>query len=241
MTAKNPPAPRLRGLVTDVDGTITDPHRRIHTGAIEAIRALVDHGVEVVRASGNTACFMDALCRMLGTRGIFIAENGAVYRTGYSVSPVAIADGASPRDALDAVVRHFRERGLEIEHYSLPYRFVDVAFARTVPVDEVREVVRRFPVEVLDTGFAIHLQPLGVTKGLGFSALARDTGMDTREFLAVGDAENDVELLERAGVGAAVGNAGPEVARAAEWVSEKKYGDGFVEAITRYFPYFLER
>ena len=74
----------LKGLVTDIDGTLTDRHRRIHTGAIECIRKLCDQGVLVVLASGNTSCFMDALSKMIGTQGAFIAENGGVYRTGYT-------------------------------------------------------------------------------------------------------------------------------------------------------------
>jgi HAD superfamily hydrolase (TIGR01484 family) len=74
----------LRAVLTDVDGTLTDPGRRIGTRAIEAIRDLTDRGILVIPASGNTACFMDALCRMIGTDGTFIAENGGVYRVGYT-------------------------------------------------------------------------------------------------------------------------------------------------------------
>ncbi|MFA5236896.1 MAG: HAD hydrolase family protein, partial [Methanoregula sp.] len=62
----------LKALLTDVDGTITDSSRRIDPGAIECIRSLMDDGMEVVLASGNTSCFMDALCKMVGTRGTFI-------------------------------------------------------------------------------------------------------------------------------------------------------------------------
>ena len=64
----------LKALLTDIDGTITDSSRRINTGAVEAIRSLVDEGIEVVLASGNTSCFMDALCKMIGTQGTFIAS-----------------------------------------------------------------------------------------------------------------------------------------------------------------------
>ena len=73
----------LKALLTDIDGTITTPDRRIDTGSIETIRSLVDSGIEVVLASGNTPCFMDALCKMIGTKGTFIAENGGVFRIGF--------------------------------------------------------------------------------------------------------------------------------------------------------------
>jgi len=231
----------LKGLVTDIDGTLTDPHRRIHTGAIERIRELCDHGIPVVLASGNTSCFMDALSKMIGTQGAFIAENGGVYRTGYTAPLRILGDQSNCRKALDAVSEFYRKAGVTLDLYSPTYRFADLAFARTVPVDEVREIVKEFPVDVLDTGFAIHLQARGVTKGLAFLNLAADLGLDPSEFLAAGDAENDIELLTYAGIGIAVRNAPPAAAAAATYISKKEYGDGFVEAIDRYMPCFLER
>jgi len=58
---------------------------------------------------------------------------------------------------------------------------------------------------------------------------------------AAGDSENDLELLGAAGIGVTVGNAGDKVKAVAGYVSEKGDGDGFVEAVMRYRPYFLER
>jgi phosphoglycolate phosphatase (TIGR01487 family) len=231
----------LKGLVTDIDGTLTDPYRRIHTGAIERIRELCDHGILVVLASGNTSCFMDALSKMIGTQGAFIAENGGVYRTGYTQPLRIVGNQAFCREALDAVTEFYKKSGVTLDLYSPTYRFADLAFARTVPVDEVREIVKEFPVDVLDTGFAIHLQARGVTKGLAFLNLVSEMGLDPSDFLAAGDAENDVELIKYAGIGIAVNNAPPAAAAVASYVSEKKFGDGFLEAIDRYMPYFLER
>jgi len=235
------PSHRLRGLITDIDGTITDPQRRIHTGAIQAIRDLMARGVSVVLASGNTACFMDAISKMIGTSGTYIGENGGIIRTGYGRDLILLGDGSPPRRALEDLVEAYRRRGIVIEPYSLPYRFVDVAFARTVPVSEVREILRNHPVEVLDTGFAIHLHPPGVSKGEAFTRLAGVMGLNTKDFLAVGDAENDIELIRRAGAGVAVANSHPGLARSADRVTKNEYGDGFVEAVTEYFSYFLER
>ncbi len=231
----------LKGLVTDIDGTLTDRHRRIHTGAIERIRELCDQGILVVLASGNTSCFMDALSKMIGTQGAFIAENGGVYRTGYTGPLRILGNQALSRQALDAVTEFYRRSGVTLDLYSPTYRFADLAFARTVPVDEVRDIVKEFPVDVVDTGFAIHLQARGVTKGLAFLNLAAELGLDPSDFLAAGDAENDIELLRYAGIGIAVSNAPPAAAAAANYITEKKYGDGFVEAVDRYMPYFLER
>jgi phosphoglycolate phosphatase (TIGR01487 family) len=226
----------LSAVLTDVDGTITDHRRRINTRAIDLIRVLVDRGVEVVLASGNTACFMDSVCRIVGTTGNFIAENGGVYRIGFGNDPVILGDRSVSLSALEILETYYREKGITLERYSFNYRFADVAFAKTVPTEEVRKVLAGYPVKVLDTGFALHLQEERMNKGVAFLALAKDLGIPASEFLSVGDAMNDAEMLSHAGVGVAVSNAQQGLKEAATVVTDKKHGEGFIEAVERYFP-----
>jgi hypothetical protein len=94
---------------------------------------------------------------------------------------------------------------------------------------------------VLDTGFAIHLQTPGVSKGAALTALAREMGISPSDMMAVGDSENDIEMLEAAGIGVAVRNAPAAVQAAADRVTEESYGDGFVEAVKKYYPYLFNR
>jgi len=231
----------LRALVTDIDGTITNKARRIDTGALECIRSLVDDGIEVVFASGNTTCFMDALSKMAGTKGTFIAENGGVYRIGYAGKLHITGDQAVCRSALETVQAHFRKKGIELELYNPEYRFADLAFARTVPADEVQEVLAGQPVQVIDTGFAIHLQSEGVSKGGTLALLARDMGLSPKDFFAIGDGINDAGMLTAAGKGVTVANAHIETKKAASDVMDKGYGTGFVQAVKKYRPYLRAR
>ncbi|HTY14649.1 MAG TPA: phosphoglycolate phosphatase [Methanoregulaceae archaeon] len=231
----------LKALLTDVDGTITDTGRAVSTGAIDAMRALIARGVEVVLASGNTACFMDALSRIVGTNGTLIGENGGVYRIGFFGDLHVTGQKSVSLEALGIVENYYRSRGVGLQLYSPQYRFSDVAFARTVPADEVRAILSGHNVQVLDTGFAIHLQEQGVNKGRALLDLARDMGLSPKDFLAIGDGVNDVETIRAAGIGIAVGNAHQLAKDAADYVTEKTYGDGFIEAIEKYSSYFLER
>ncbi|MFA5214093.1 MAG: HAD hydrolase family protein, partial [Methanoregula sp.] len=173
----------LKALLTDIDGTLTDPTRRIDTSAIEEIRSLVDSGIEVVLASGNATCIMDGICRMIGTSGTLIAENGGVFRIGYTGTPHIFGDQAICRRALAAVQAHYRAKGVELQLYSPTYRFSDLAFARTVPTDEVKEIIADHPVLVIDTGYAIHLQVPGVNKGTALVALAQKMHLAPSDFL----------------------------------------------------------
>ena len=231
----------LKALLTDVDGTITDATRRIDTGAIECIRSLTDGGIEVVLASGNTACFMDALCKMAGTKGTFIAENGGVYRIGYTGTLHITGDQEVCRTALETVQAHYRKDGIELELYNPTYRYADLAFARTVPVEEVRQILDGQPVQVIDTGYAIHLQSEGVSKGTALVALARDMGLSPKDFFAIGDGVNDIQMLQWAGLGVTIANAHPATKAAASDVMEDGYGKGFVQAVKKYRSYLRAR
>ena len=228
----------LKALVTDVDGTITDRRRRINTDAIETLRMLVDAEIEVVLASGNTVCFMDGLCKMVGTDGTIISENGGVYRRGFGGTLHIPGDQKVCLEAFEVLRDHFAGEGVRLELLSAQYRFADVAFARKIDPDDVRTVVRdhHLPVRVLDTGFAIHLQDPGVSKGTAMRDLAREMGLLPDEILAIGDSENDIEMLKAAGVGVAVANAPEPTRSAADWVPRESYGDGFVETVKKYYP-----
>lgn len=226
----------LTAVITDIDGTLTDDRRRISTAAIECIRTLIDSGIPVILASGNTLCSMTILAKMIGTDGTVICENGGTYRIGFDGDEHVIGDISVCRKAFSFIEQFYEKQGEILQLYSPEYRFADVAFARTVDPDAVRRLLSDFPVRVLDTGFAIHLQTEGITKGTAFLNICEETGRNPEEYLAVGDSHNDVEMIQAAGCGAVVHNCSADMCNAADYVSGKMYGEGFVDAVKKVFP-----
>ena len=113
--------PTLRAIACDVDGTITDRGRRVSLAAIACIRDLVGKGVEVVLASGNTACFLDALARVTGTSGTIIAENGGAYRIGFSGEMRVLGDRRVTLEAYRVLEEYYREKGISLELFGDKY------------------------------------------------------------------------------------------------------------------------
>ncbi len=231
----------LRAVITDIDGTLTDERRRLSTCAIETIRTLQDNGIEVVLASGNTSCILKGLSKLIGTSGTFIGENGGVYRVGFTGDLKILPSRQVALDALDLLTRHFQEQGIALDMFSPRERFADVAFARNVPVEEVRKLLADWNVTVLDTNFAIHIQEKGYSKGSTFRHISGDLGIPLEDFLAIGDSENDTDMIQAAGTGCCVANASDVVKEAATYVSAIPYGEGFVEVMNRFFPHILAR
>jgi Cof subfamily protein (haloacid dehalogenase superfamily) len=76
----------------------------------------------------------------------------------------------------------------------------------------------------------------GTNKGAGVRIAAESMGYSGNEVMAVGDASNDLEMLEWAACSAAMGNASADVLAAARIVVPSSDEDGVVAAIERFFP-----
>ncbi|MCX7623550.1 MAG: HAD family hydrolase [Thermomicrobium sp.] len=74
----------------------------------------------------------------------------------------------------------------------------------------------------------------GVSKASGVDFLVRRLGLELADVLAVGDGENDLPLLRRAGLGVAMGNAPEHVRAQAGAVVRGHDEDGVVEALERF-------
>lgn len=64
-------------MFTDVDGTLTSPHRLLGS-TLEAIEALAEAGIKVVLVSGRSAGWAECWLRQLPVAAV-IAENGGLY------------------------------------------------------------------------------------------------------------------------------------------------------------------
>lgn len=78
------------------------------------------------------------------------------------------------------------------------------------------------------------LTPLGTSKGAALAQLASQLGIEREQVIAIGDHENDLSMIEWAGLGLAMGNAIPEVREAADAVLPSVEQAGVAWAIRRY-------
>jgi Cof subfamily protein (haloacid dehalogenase superfamily) len=71
-------------------------------------------------------------------------------------------------------------------------------------------------------------------KGVGLAELARLLAVPLEEIAVIGDGANDVAMFERSGLSIAMGNASPQVQRAADFVTDGNNEEGFANAIERF-------
>ena len=82
--------------------------------------------------------------------------------------------------------------------------------------------------------FMLEVLPPGASKGAALKRLLKDLNIPADSVLAIGDAENDVEMIKLAGIGVAVGNATQAAKDAADHVVASADNDGAAEAIERF-------
>ena len=76
--------------------------------------------------------------------------------------------------------------------------------------------------------------PLDVSKGHALALLADHLGLPLEETIGIGDNDNDLELVEWAGLGVAMGNASPALKAAADYIAPPVDKEGVVEIIERF-------
>lgn len=80
----------------------------------------------------------------------------------------------------------------------------------------------------------LEILPPGASKGSALKALLKEMQIPTERVLAIGDGQNDVEMIQLAGIGVAVENAVPELKAAADHVVASADADGVAEAIEKF-------
>ncbi|MBC9734333.1 HAD family hydrolase [Nocardioides marmotae] len=82
----------------------------------------------------------------------------------------------------------------------------------------------------------LDIAPIGVSKASGLERVCAELGCTAADVLAIGDGRNDIEMLEWAGRGVAMGQAIEVVRAAADAVTATVGEDGAAQEIARWFP-----
>lgn len=199
---------KLSVIALDYDGTIA--RRDVLDPAVrDAIAYARTRGIKVLLVTGR---ILDELRRVAGelhfVDGV-VAENGAVLHFPDSGRTSELAPAIPP-----AFVSELGRRGIP---FGLGRCLIDTN-ANEAPrlLDVIRTL--ELPLVLLFNHGQVMTLPQGVSKATGLRVALQTLRLSPRNTLAVGDAENDHELLRLAEVGVAVSWASPALRAAADVV-----------------------
>jgi phosphoglycolate phosphatase (TIGR01487 family) len=223
---KDRPAPgEVKGVVVDIDGTLSDSSRRIGVEAISALRDVNDRGTTVMLASGNVLPIAYSLAVYLGFDGPIIAENGGIVCHRQRIWTLASPD--VPRKAYEHLISKTPAERIFTDRW----RETEVGIKQEMSVEEVRRLLEGFDVDVQSTGWAIHIMERGMDKFVGLGKACEIVGVCVEDMAAIGDSENDERMLSSCGWGVAVGNAPEATKRAATHAVDGDSWNGVVQAL----------
>lgn len=82
--------------------------------------------------------------------------------------------------------------------------------------------------------YCLEITRKGVCKGEGLLAVAKRLGIPMEKVLAIGDGDNDTEMLKAAGISFAMGNASAAALAAAKYRTDSVTGDGARKVLEKY-------
>jgi hypothetical protein len=205
---------KLAVVALDFDGTVTDAAGQLDGSVRNAVAGLRSRGISVLLVTGRR---LDHLRQDIGDLSVVdavVAENGAV--VAFPASGRTMFLGRKPSKAFTD----------ELARQGVPFICGEcVVETQAVHADVVLRIIRglELPLVLLFNRDRLMVLPQSVSKGTGLREALGAMRLSPHNTVAVGDAENDHELLAVSEVGAAVAWGSEALKRAADEVIA---GDG---------------
>jgi hypothetical protein len=212
----------FQALACDYDGTLA-AEGRLQAGVVAALEAARAAGSRLILVTGRAFFDLTRVCERLDLFDVVIAENGAVLY----LPAAGMLRELAPAPAV-RLLAELDRRGLVYEA-----GHVIVGAARS---DEarVREALQATGVslDLVYNRARLMLLPPGVSKASGVRQALRELALSPHDVLALGDAENDVDLFAACGFSGCPGDAEAVARDRADWIFPGRNGEAIAAAIT---------
>ena len=123
-----------------------------------------------------------------------------------------------------------QERAADVQKIQIFFRNMDLR------AEVLQTLPQAFPDLVVTTSIVnnIEINSREATKGNALKQLAAHLGIPAAQTIAFGDDRNDITMLQAAGIGVAMENAGDDVKRAADYITDDCNSSGVAHAINHF-------
>jgi hydroxymethylpyrimidine pyrophosphatase-like HAD family hydrolase len=210
-----------RAFVTDLDRTLLRTGGAATASARRALREVRAMGLPTLLVSGRPYEDLVRLARPFGEWDALVAEDGAVVEapTGRPPWTRGRRTAATVRGRVRASPRLHPEFGRVVASVPLAERIA------------LRRAVRGLAVVLVSNVDRVMVIPRGLSKGSGVATALRRLGLHRAGYAAIGDAENDLEMLRGADLSGAVANAIPAVRAEVDYRCHRPFDRGVLEFV----------
>ncbi|CAM5558566.1 HMP-PP phosphatase [Lysinibacillus sphaericus] len=140
-------------------------------------------------------------------------------------------------------------QGLELFSFRMPGNWVDISTnllvnptSLLIQANEVNSMIIRDHLQAVHAeviehrrwGAPLHIIEIvrrGLNKAVGISHVAKDLGIPRERIIAFGDEDNDLEMIDYAGIGVAMGNRIPSLKNIANEITTTNNEDGIAKIL----------
>ena len=196
----------MKCIVFDLDSTLCAIGKEILPEDVALLKELEDKGNRICICSGKPTYYLVGMFRQVGLKApIFVGENGGVIQFGVHLPPTEYHLTTKKLD----VVRKLKSLRADMEDkfganiWFQPNEIELTAFPNNENLfDEIEEFINQHNLE----GITVYRQvdcfdlvPTDVSKRGGLEYLANLMGLESKDFITVGDGVNDYPMFDYAG------------------------------------------
>lgn len=252
-------------IAIDIDDTLTTFMGSLNPIVVDAIERVQDAGVQVALATGRTMSTTFPVARAAGINDLVVCSNGAILANveiqraieavTFDAAPVVeqlmdlVPDAVFAVEDTHGVFRttHMFDAGalgLSIDVAPLEELISEPVIRLVVRSEHHAEdgfgrVAEQLGFHSVVFGIAdvawMDVGPSGVNKASMLKELCARRSIDPAKTIAIGDSDNDVEMLQWAGLGVAMGHAPERITKHANMLTDGEPGVG-VAAVLNALP-----
>lgn len=132
-----------------------------------------------------------------------------------------------PIDEVKSLVKAVQEPVVKVLMSERPEKLVEVEKKLKEELEDQLSIFRSKP-------YFLEFIEHGVTKGSSLEMLIKKLGLKREEVIAIGDSYNDLEMIELAGLGVAMGNAPDDIKAKADFVTDSNVNEGVAAVVEEF-------
>ena len=160
--------PLKKTFAVDIDGTITlNGMGTIHLEALSKLRSLKDDGHNVVLVTGRSSIEGYLLSVFGGLTHLAVGENGGCITFGDKIQHKLLGNKGECVHALATIQSRLDS---EIKEKPVFPRMTEIVLERTFDIKQAQKIIDldKLNVSFTDSGYAYHINSMGIDKGSGF-------------------------------------------------------------------------
>ncbi|KAG7024608.1 Sugar phosphatase YidA [Cucurbita argyrosperma subsp. argyrosperma] len=242
--------PRFSYIFCDMDGTLLNSKSQITPTTVKALKEALSRGVKVVIATGKGLLVYGRQGKEIYRRNLDqdICREACLYSLEKNVPLIAFGEGRCltlfDHPLTDALHTIYHEPKAEVmssvDNLLAAAEIQKLLFLDTA--EGVSRILRPYWSEASGEHASVvqavpdmlEIVPCGTSKGSGVKLLLDHLGVSSEEVMAIGDGENDIEMLELASLGIAMSNGAEKTKAVANLIGPSNDEDGVAEVIYRY-------